>query len=768
MSSQPGRSNRGKRGGKTKATRTSEPGPGPGLTLKERLKPASKSVGNSPASSPLLSRKVLTRTSIESSSPLKSLDDTSLIDLTGISEIDLLTQPDVDLQTGIIDEVPECPCALPLSKNSVFIKCTGCSQDWHCSCVNLAGITAAAVKKLASWKCPRCYSSPFSRETNKSNQIAFEEFKQVSAEFSEHSERITVLEKGLTDIKGMLEKLPSSLNKQCNDEFSLHYTDITEELKSVRQNIEHIGSLGLVIEESNKKTEESISELQNMVQQTIASPPDLRPQSEPDFSSLETKITSINDQLSVLNQHVRQASSRSEFVRPDPDVDDLIPMTPNTSSPHLTSEDPGASEGINSVTASAPCEPFVSYKDSAINEDMKDRLLEFVQGPDAAFKNVGNNRDVIYLGEFGYWYTGAYHPAAETPEVIQDLLQVVRPCLSEEKAWINSCLITRYKSNSDHIPLHRDDELYIDPESEIISVSVGADRSLKFVDNAESREEILNVSDCSAYVMSRYSQDFWRHGIDAVAATPESGDPVQTEPILNTEDQVRYSFTFRHIAPFFRNSTVVIGDSNTQNFEFGYQRGKFGRWMPGKRVKAAKVEHIPQPSEIGPFRNVVIHTGINNLTDKASPHKVINTLKKKCESIRSTYPNGKLHISLLLPTKSPYLNSKVNELNSLILDFAYGKKNIFIIDNNNLSNERGCMPPDMGRFVRGIPKSSDIVHLGRRGISKFCANIKESIVHIKSASSRATNSQSTQRFSGGSGDYRAAAQRGLNASHRLT
>ena len=44
----------------------------------------------------------------------------------------------------------------------------------------------------------------------------------------------------------MLEKLPSSLNKQCNDEFSLHYTDITEELKSVRQNIEHMGSLGLV------------------------------------------------------------------------------------------------------------------------------------------------------------------------------------------------------------------------------------------------------------------------------------------------------------------------------------------------------------------------------------------------------------------------------------------------------------------------------------------------------------------------------------------
>ena len=34
----------------------------------------------------------------------------------------------------------------------------------------------------------------------------------------------------------------------------------------------------------------------------------------------------------------------------------------------------------------------------------------------------------------------------------------------------------------------------------------------------------------------------------------------------------------------------------------------------------------------------------------------------------------------------------------------------------------------MGRYIGERVKSSDIVHLGRRGISKFCANIKHCIV----------------------------------------
>ena len=78
-----------------------------------------------------------------------------------------------------------------------------------------------------------------------------------------------------------------------------------------------------------------------------------------------------------------------------------------------------------------------------------------------------------------------------------------------------------------------------------------------------------------------------------------------------------------------------------------------GRWMPGKRIKASKVEDIPEPSKMCPFRNVVIHTGINNLTDKIHPNKIINIPRKNVMQIKThiLIPNCKLRLSLLLPTK---------------------------------------------------------------------------------------------------------------------
>ena len=136
---------------------------------------------------------------------------------------------------------------------------------------------------------------------------------------------------------------------------------------------------------------------------------------------------------------------------------------------------------------------------------------------------------------------------------------------------------------------------------------------------------------------------------------------------------------------------------------------------------------------------------------------ILCCLKRKCDRIQLTYPHAKLHLSLLLPTKSTYANARVSELNSRILELSYTRKNTFIIDNSNLGNDRGCLPPEMGRYIGERVKSSDIVHLGRRGISKFCANIKHCIV----GKSSGNVSQSTERFRGGRGDYRAAAYRGI-------
>jgi hypothetical protein len=129
-------------------------------------------------------------------------------------------------------------------------------------------------------------------------------------------------------------------------------------------------------------------------------------------------------------------------------------------------------------------------------------------------------------------------------------------------------------------------------------------------------------------------------------------------------------------------------------------------------------------------------------------------LKAKLRDIQTVYPNTKLFISLLLPTKSKYVNNRVNELNNLILDMVFCQKNTFIIDNSIFGGDDGCMPPKFGRFLRnGYANSNDIVHLGKEGIKRFCMNIKNSIL-------RKGRYQSTERFRTGGGNYSEAFDRG--------
>ena len=748
------------------SSRTSEP--------VSKLQSGVKSAGNSPASSPVLSRRVLSQTlpglpNISIISDGEKTGDTTLIDVVSISDPETPPKTQIKAQADCA-VTNKCPCMLPSLKSSIFIKCMNCSLEWHSTCVNLTGITAAAVKKMAGWKCPQCYISPFSEKLC-GDADAFAQFKNAMknikevngnlaensnaieffnshlkhlllepAEFLKHSERIGAVEKGVSEIKDILCKLPNSLLTTSEDELA-EMKEIRNELTAVQEKVEHIKSLGGIIDQTNKRTEQNLTELQLLISERVSQSPVTDSSA---VRQIENKIIEINEQHVILNQHVGPMSAAiGSNSSTSPEADDTLPMTPNTVSPHMSPE-----QNANSEQIVNPYEPYVCYKENAIEAELKDRLLEFVESTNAVFKPVGDSRDVIYLGEYGYWYTGAYHEAARTPEVVQDLLEAVRPCLTNSKAWMNSCLITRYKSGADNIPLHRDDEAFIDPTSEILSVSIGAERSIQFVDNTESREESIMLADCSAYVMSRKSQAFWRHGIPTQESESES---------QSSDSQVRYSFTFRHLAPYFKNSTVIIGDSNTKNFEFGVKRGQFGRWLPGKRIKASKVQDIPEPVEIGPYRNIIIHTGINNITDRESMKSILCCLKRKCDRIQLTYPHAKLHLSLLLPTKSTYANARVSELNSRILELSYTRKNTFIIDNSNLGNDRGCLPPEMGRYIGERVKSSDIVHLGRRGISKFCANIKHCIV----GKSSGNVSQSTERFRGGRGDYRAAAYRGI-------
>ena len=328
--------------------------------------------------------------------------------------------------------------------------------------------------------------------------------------------------------------------------------------------------------------------------------------------------------------------------------------------------------------------------------------------------------DTLYFGEYRYRDNGANYEQRPLPPFLSEILDEVRPHLSDAKAIINSCLIKIYKGCHNSGKHQRDNALVFDPESESLTLSNGAKLIMKFSNNSESKTEEVSMEDGSVLVTSRRAQDIWMYNVEQDAGSEAPS--------------VSYTLTFRYVAPHFINSTVIVGDSNTRFMSFGEDRGKIGAWLPGKRIEAFCIEEIPNPLEIGPNRNIVLHVGINNIKrrDRRSNISLANEIDNKCKDIIEIYPRSRIYLSLLLPTKLDSLNYRANELNNMLIDISHSNRNVFIIEHPRslLCNSSGNIKPSMGRFdkVKNVPLDSDSLHLGIRGIRILARTIKESIL----------------------------------------
>ena len=135
----------------------------------------------------------------------------------------------------------------------------------------------------------------------------------------------------------------------------------------------------------------------------------------------------------------------------------------------------------------APCDPYVQYTKDAVTDTMKNNLLAFIENNNGEFNNIGNSRDIIYYGEYEYKYSGGEHKALAMPPLLEELAQSLKPHMTNPESILNSCLITSYKDGSDFIPLQRDDEPFFNPDSEIVTASIGENRSMNFLDNADKK-----------------------------------------------------------------------------------------------------------------------------------------------------------------------------------------------------------------------------------------------------------------------------------------
>ena len=150
-------------------------------------------------------------------------------------------------------------------------------------------------------------------------------------------------------------------------------------------------------------------------------------------------------------------------------------------------------------------DPYVKFEINCIEAGTKDIMdkLNKIEG-----FNKSHECDTLYFGEYRYRDNGANYDQRPLPPFVSEILEQLRPYLSNTKAKINSCLIKRFKGGYNSWKNQRDNTLVFDPESESVTLSIGTKLLLKFSNNSGSKKEEVIMDDGSVLVTTRRAQDF--------------------------------------------------------------------------------------------------------------------------------------------------------------------------------------------------------------------------------------------------------------------
>ena len=367
-----------------------------------------------------------------------------------------------------------------------------------------------------------------------------------------------------------------------------------------------------------------------------------------------------------------------------------------------------------------PEPPYQHYSEDCLEEQLLEETMSFLkeQVEQKRF-TLENGHSVLSFGE-PYTYVGAKgdsHPT-NIPPLFEEIIQSLVTKLNL-KCTPNCVLINHYTStsispelNSDdvnsYLPFHSDDEAVIQPDSPIITISLGESRTLTFqaIHNDMEEQKSLTPSHNSVYTMTRSSQGWYKHGI---------------KPEQSSAD--RFSLTFRCVSQKYKRSVIIQGDSNTKNIKFGTGIGTIGETYPGTRRKAAKVCDISPESCIG-YSNVVLVCGTNDLRvgyvkDDSDIRRLVDLYKSKLQEIKQLSPSCKIFVVPVLPTRNARMNRNIVCFNSMLSDMLNQMcfKDVFFPGVYSFLDSKGLLSSRLTR-------NNDDIHLGDKGLAQFVRLIK--------------------------------------------
>ena len=379
-------------------------------------------------------------------------------------------------------------------------------------------------------------------------------------------------------------------------------------------------------------------------------------------------------------------------------------------SSHVVSPPTKPSQNTNSVPNIEAPEPAVfDSKENFLTADEDEKITNFLSNINFVDENGHSVKN------FGakYHYTGAGDVTDDDNQIPAEfdlILEKLRSRYPDIK--INQCLVNRYDGNNSFLSQHSDNELSIDPESSICTVSLGQDRTIIFKDKFSGNTIPFPAKSRSLYVMTRSSQAFYTHQIDA-------------EP----DTTLRYSITLRYVEPKFRKSTIILGDSNSKYLQFGEGMGTFGKAQPGKRVKAARVSDI-NPCDCAAYSNVVLMAGTNNLwpkyiSSRSDVEQVFETVRDKIDAIRYIRKDIKIVLLPVLPTRLSGMNRQIHWFNTMLFEHFISSGLYFNVSMPSIKEFFDSDYLLKKTYLRN--SQNDAVHLNSQGLAEIARIIKMEI-----------------------------------------
>ena len=179
----------------------------------------------------------------------------------------------------------------------------------------------------------------------------------------------------------------------------------------------------------------------------------------------------------------------------------------------------------------------------------------------------------------------------------------------------------------------------------------------------------------------------------------------------------------------YRNSTIIVGDSNSKWLTFGEGEGSFGKALPGKRINAANVCDV-NPLKCAAYSTVVIMAGTNdlrpsNVSNTSDVQQLVGTLKNKVDVLLAIRKNIKVVLLPVLPTRLTGMNHLIFTYNSTIHDYFITRGACFNISmpSTNQFFDRDYMLQK--QFLR---RSDDAIHLSSKGLAVLAKIIKTHIL----------------------------------------